>query len=228
MRRNKRWTVEKKLMIVLKHLKEEISMNALSLEYDCDQRLIGTWVEKYNTSGVEGLKRKAYKTTYTTEQKEKMVREVLSGRSQSDVTRAYGLSSRSLLSSWLKIYTSGNKSTSKGRWSMPKGRKTTLEERLEIVDFALVNDKDYRQTSEKFQVSYQQVYSWVRKYESNGREGLLDRRGRSNQVPAEKLTEKARLEAELRETIRQNRRLQMENDYLKKLNEIEQKLNGSH
>lgn len=227
MRRNRRWTADEKLTIVLKHLNDEVSMNALAREYGCSDSLIGSWVKKYNTQGVEGLKPKGQKTIYTTEQKEKMVHEVLSGRPQSEVARAYGLSHDSLLSSWIKNYTSGKKSTSKGRWSMPTGRKTTLEERLVIVDFALVNDKDYHQTAEKFQVSYQQVYSWVRKYESDGKEGLLDRRGKNKQAP-EKLTEKERIEAELRETIRQNHRLQMENDYLKKLNEIEQKLNGSH
>lgn len=82
---------------------------------------------------------------------------------------------------------------------MDKGRKTTLEERLKIVQFTLDNQKDYQSAAEKYQVSYQQVYGWVRKYELDGKDGLLDRRGR---------------------------KLQMENDYLKKLNQIERELEG--
>lgn len=226
MRRNRRWTIEEKLTIVLKHLKDGRSMKSLARYYGCSDSLIAAWVGKYNIQGVEGLKHKGQKTIYTTEQKEQMIHEVLNGRSQSEVTRAYGLSTSSLLSSWIKSYTSGNKSTSKGRLNMTKGRKTTLEERLEIVDFALVNNKNYHQTAEKYQVSYQQVYGWVRKYEQEGKDGLLDRRGRKKITP-ENMTETTHLEAELKETIRQNRRLQMENDYLKKLKEIEQMLNVS-
>lgn len=63
---------------------------------------------------------------------------------------------------------------------MPKERKTTLEEFLEIIDFVLMNNKDYYQTAEKFQVSYQQVYSWVHKYETERKDDLLNRRRRKN------------------------------------------------
>ena len=37
---------------------------------------------------------------------------------------------------------------------------------------------DYAKTAEKYQVSYQQVYQWTRKYQSNGVEGLIDKRGK--------------------------------------------------
>lgn len=43
---------------------------------------------------------------------------------------------------------------------MKKGRKTTQEERAEIVAFCIENDKDYALTMEKFDVSYQHIYSW--------------------------------------------------------------------
>ncbi len=62
---------------------------------------------------------------------------------------------------------------------MTKGRKTTWKERIEIVQDALENGKNYHKTAEKHQVSYQQVYQWVRKYEAGGWDALKDRRGRS-------------------------------------------------
>ena len=60
---------------------------------------------------------------------------------------------------------------------MATERKTTLEERLEIVSLALTHEKDYQKAADQYRVSYQQVYSWVRKYELEGKEGLVDRRG---------------------------------------------------
>lgn len=62
---------------------------------------------------------------------------------------------------------------------MNKGRKTTQEERAEIVAFCIENNKNYTLTVEKYNISYQQIYSWVRKYEINGVEGLIDHRGKS-------------------------------------------------
>ena len=45
---------------------------------------------------------------------------------------------------------------------MTKGRKTTQEERIEIVAFCIEHGKDYGLTIEQYQVSYQQIYSWVK------------------------------------------------------------------
>lgn len=44
-------------------------------------------------------------------------------------------------------------------------RKTTLEERKEIVDYCINHNRNYKNTAAKFDVSYRQVYSWVKKYD---------------------------------------------------------------
>ncbi|WP_410865092.1 transposase, partial [Peribacillus sp. SIMBA_075] len=51
---------------------------------------------------------------------------------------------------------------------MTNGRKTTFEERIEIVRFCIENQQDYTQAAQQFQVSYQQVYSWTNKYLKSG------------------------------------------------------------
>ena len=56
-------------------------------------------------------------------------------------------------------------------------RKTTLEERKEIVDYCINHNNDYKGTASKYEVSYSQVYSWVKKYREKGEEGLEDKRG---------------------------------------------------
>ena len=44
-----------------------------------------------------------------------------------------------------------------------------------MIAFSIENGKDHSLTMEKYGVSYQQVYFWVRKYEAKKVEGLTDR-----------------------------------------------------
>ena len=104
---------------------------------------------------------------------------------------------------------------------MTKGRNTTYEERIEIVSYCIENGNDYTATIEKYNVSYQQIYSWVRKYKEKGVEGLVDKRG--NRKPESEMTELEKLRAENRMLEAQNRRLEWECAVLKKLEEIERR-----
>ncbi|BES65713.1 hypothetical protein SANA_26920 [Gottschalkiaceae bacterium SANA] len=104
---------------------------------------------------------------------------------------------------------------------MTKGRKTTLAERVQIVIHCIANDNNYKETSEKFEVSYQQVRNWVLKYEEKGLEGLEDRRGKRK--PESELTEAERMKAEIELLKAKNKRLEIENELLKKLEEIERR-----
>jgi len=61
---------------------------------------------------------------------------------------------------------------------MAKGRATTLDERIDIVCYCISNNMDYSKTIKQYGVSYQQIYGWVRKYETKGSDGLVDRRGK--------------------------------------------------
>ena len=100
---------------------------------------------------------------------------------------------------------------------MTKGRKTTQEERAEIVAFCIEHNYDYGLTVETYNVSYQQVYAWVRKYEEGGVDKLRDNRGRTKQV--EEMTE-----VEMKDAISQVKssyvQLEIENACIKKLQEL--------
>ena len=48
-------------------------------------------------------------------------------------------------------------------------RKTTLEERKEIVEYCIAHNRDYKGTASLYDVSYSQVYSWVKKYDAEWR-----------------------------------------------------------
>lgn len=60
---------------------------------------------------------------------------------------------------------------------MKDGRRTTFKERKRIVHFCLRNGKNYQLTSMLYDVSYSQVYRWVKIYETGGYEMLREKRG---------------------------------------------------
>lgn len=127
--------------------------------------------------------------------------------------------------SWIRKYNNHNiiskSHNSTGDKIMIKGRKTTFDERIEIVAFCIENNNNYNLTSNKYNVSYQQVYTWVKKYNQDGSESLIDNRGKSKEF--EKMSEKEKLENEIRLLKAQNKLLEIENEFLKKLEEIERR-----
>lgn len=101
------------------------------------------------------------------------------------------------------------------------GRKTTLDERVKIVEYLIQNEFDYQGTSLKFEVSYQQVYTWYKKYQVFGVDGLHDKRGRKKE-PQEL--------SEIEQLRRENERLKKElylseaaKEVFKKKQELEEK-----
>jgi len=183
------------------------------------------WIRRYETFGAEGFQHTKNRQ-YSSELKHAAVRDYLNGvGSQADICKKYKISSRTRLQEWIKVY-NGHRELrpSNGRGSdiyMTKGRTTTYEERIEIVSYCIEHGNDYTTTIEKYGVSYQQIYSWVRKYQEKGVEGLLDKRGKRK--PESEMTEAEKLRAENRLLEARNRRLETENAVLKKLEELERR-----
>lgn len=98
-------------------------------------------------------------------------------------------------------------------------KNLTFEVRVEVVKHYLEISKDYTETAVKFEVSYQQVYQWVQKYNKFGVDGLIDRRGKRK--AEEELTEVEKLKLENKLLKAEKRRIELENAFLKKLNELE-------
>ena len=98
-------------------------------------------------------------------------------------------------------------------------RKTSLEERKEITEYCLNHSKDYKGTAALYDVSYSQVYGWVRKYLSKGEDGLRDLRG--HHKTDDEVNELERLR---RENLRLKRQLEERDmlvELLKKVKEFE-------
>ena len=162
---------------------------------------------------------------YSKELKQQAVQEYLAGKGSYEiVSKKYGLLSNTQLKQWEKVY-NGHEEFSERSGSgteiyMAKGRKTTQQERVKIVAFCIEHGKDYTLTVKEYGISYQQIYSWVRKYEKQGIDGLADGRGRTK--PEEEMTENEKLKAQIRLLEAKNYDLKIENALIKKLKELEE------
>lgn len=170
------------------------------------------------------MPRRSHKNkVYSAELKLQAVQDYLAGKgSQREICRKYDIAAHRMLQEWIICY-NGHKdfrerSGARGDIYMTKGRKTTQEERAQIVAFCIEHSKDYALTVETYQVSYQQIYSWVRKYEASGVDGLVDRRGKAK--PEDKLTEAERLRQENRMLQAKLKDKELEIALLKKLREL--------
>ncbi len=170
------------------------------------------------------MPRKSHKNKkYSVEIKTMAVQDYLNGKgSQWNICKKYGILSHTQLQNWILWYNSHGtfkqRSYAKGEIYMTKGRKTTQKERAEIVEFCIRNNKDYGLTVETYNVSYQQVYQWVKKYEEGGVDKLQDNRGRTK--PESELSEVERLKFEIKILEGKNRQLEIENEFIKKLEEL--------
>ena len=170
------------------------------------------------------MQRRSHKNkVYSAELKIQAVEEYLSGKgSQREICKKYGILAKRTLEVWIMWYNGHReikeRSSAKGVIYMTKGRKTTQEERAEIVAFCIAHNKDYGLAVETYKVSYQQIYAWVRKYEEGGVDKLKDNRGRTK--PVEEMTEVEKLKSEMKILEAKNRQLEIENAFIKKLQEL--------
>jgi transposase-like protein len=216
-------TAEEKIRVVTEYLSGERKTKEFTSQYGIHHRTLYEWAKVYQRSGAAGLYPTDSMQHYPEAIKLSAVKDYLEGKgSISDICVFYGIKGTSTLRRWLKWYNSqGNckQPTRGGVTRMTESRKTTLDERIEMVSHCIANNKDYYSTSKQYGVSYQQIYGWVRKYEKNGAEGLADRRGkRKAEAP---LSDLDKLRAQLKLKEAENLRLQMENELLKKLEALE-------
>jgi transposase-like protein len=225
MGRKPKITFEQKLRAIEDYLSGKIGSSQICFELQIEGSTFRSWLRKYQAHGNRGLETSSDNAHYPETVKVQAVTDYLKGLgSLHQVCSKYNISSHSVLRGWIKKY-NGHEAfkshNSQGDKNMTKGRQTTYEERTEIVAFCVENNDNYQLTSERFKVSYQQVYTWVQKYKEQGYESLVDRRG--NRKKAEELSDSEKLAAQLKLLEAENKRLRMENDFLKKLDEVERR-----
>jgi transposase len=225
MSKRSRYSSEEKYEIMLLRQNGLKSKQEILSEYGVHSRTIQDWQYQYERYGIDGLSESKTQRRYSRELKLQIVQEVLSGQlSQRAAARKYEIPSKVTIGSWIKAYTESGelKYTPKGcARSMTKGRSTTWRERIDIVLYCLAHNRDFYHTAEAHNVSYQQIYQWVRKYDSGGENALKDNRGRTKSP--DELTPEEKMKLENKKLQAENERLCAENAFLKKLEEFERR-----
>ena len=221
----RRNTPEERLRAVEDYLSGKRSSTQICQDLKLKSRNnIQEWVWLYQKHGEEASVAREGNKSYSEQLKIAAVEEYLSeGGSVRYLCAKYNISSTQTLRNWIKQYNSNIKLTDYDPkpevYMAAARRKTTINERKEIVEYCLSHNKDYKGSAEKYDVSYNQVYSWAKSYLANGLEGLKDHRGRRK--ADEELSE---LEKLRRENLRLKRQLEEERravELLKKVQEFE-------
>lgn len=215
---------ENKLDAVIKILDGKSSISSMAKKLQVSYTSVESWIRIYQSIGVNAFDN-TKNQTYSVELKLQAVTEYLSGKGSLDtICKKFKIKSKSQLRRWISKYNNHEKlkSYSGGTGKiMEKGRKTTFEERIDIVKDYIESGTSYEEIAEKYGISYQQIYQWVRKYQEHGIDGLQDRRGKRKAL--EDMTEIDRLRAELKMEQAKVKHLELENHVLKKLKEIERR-----
>ena len=214
------WMIDR----VQEYLSGQGSYRSIAKKNSIGERALREWVRKYDEHGETVFYKVTGNKCYSKEFKIKCVEAVLSGESSVDVLVVkYDISSRRVLQCWITKYNANKElkdyNPKREVYMAEARRKTSLEERKEIVEYCINHDRDYKGTASKYDVSYSQVYAWVKKYDANGEEALTDNRGRHK--TDEEVDELERLH---RENLRLKRKLEEKDmlvELLKKVKELE-------
>lgn len=219
-----KFSKEEKMNAVKRRLEGKESYASIAGSIGAGETTIQTWVLNYEAMGEDAFIRSSNRH-YTLEEKNEAVRFCLEGKGSLSATcKKFKIPSAGTLRRWIKVYNdcelkaspAGGKKT-----VMIKGRKTTLEERIAIVENHIKSGSTYDETAQKYNVSYQQIYQWHHKYMDKGVDGLKDGRGRTGTEEEMSELEKLKAENRLLKAELENRKL--ENLFLKKVKEIERR-----
>lgn len=229
MSKREKCTYEDKIRAVEDYLNGKRSQKQIALDLGLGKRgrsTVGLWVRKYQEAGPDALLPSLSKNAYTKELKEQVVREYLDGEgSMQALAIKYGIPNHRTVRDWISMYNSHKelKATSVASEVYMAGseRKISVKERLEIVQYCINHGLDYVQTASKYEVAYWQVYNWVKKYKTEGEEGLSDRRGRRR--PYDEIDETEKLKRRIQFLERELEDERLKNELLKKVQEVERR-----
>lgn len=220
-----KYSYQEKEHIMMEYFNGTHGFRELCRIYGMSQGALKGWIRLYNAFGWEGLVTGSRARRYSSETKQAAVEDYLSKRlTGPEVLKKYKIRSETQLRKWIMKYNGHEELKSSGTGGcaiMTKGRKTTFDERVEIVQYCITHGRNYAETSEKYGISYQQARSYTVKYEDGGVDALKDRRGKRKAL--EEMNELERLRAEVKLLRAEKEQAEMEVSFLKKLEEIERR-----
>ena len=222
--RKVKYSSKEKINAVKEYLDGKDSMNSIAKRLDITLQAFKQWVNNYEAMGADAFMT-CHNKHYSKAEKEQAVVAYLAGEgSHMDICKKYKIHSTTQLRRWIKKYNGHEELKASGTGGlaiMTKGRKTSFEERIEIVEYCIAHDHNYTATAEKYEISYQQARNYTVKYEDGGVDALQDRRGKRKSE--DMMSELERLRAEVKLLKAEKKRAEMEASFLKKLDEIERR-----
>ena len=203
--------------------KTESGLKVYADMHHVNQNTMTRWIRQFLLHGLEGVRHRSLNHRYLLNTQIEAVKEYQAGFPGEKIIEKYDIRSLSQLKQWSIQYNNDELKTKSRKRVRKMGRKVSFEEKCKIVQWVLDHDNDYQGATIQFNVSYQRVYSWVRKYHeaADSWEALKDNRGhRKPQKALEEMTEKERLEAEIKRLKKINREMELEIAFAKKLVEI--------
>lgn len=216
-------TVEEKIKIV-QAIDQGRSKQRLAEMHQVSIVTLDRWRKKYHRLGVEGFEASTLPVKYPRVFQDIVIREYLDGEiSISALAKKYDISNENRIHGWLMRYNNDTllNPTEAGVSPMTQSRQTTMEERVRMVKYYEANDVSYSELAKQFNVSYQQARNVVQKFERFGVNGLEDRRGKRK--AASEHTDADILAKKIKALEKKNKELEVENVFLKKLDELERR-----
>ncbi len=225
-----KYSAEIKIAACKDYLEGKLALEDICQKYDiyynkeAHWSKILVWVRFYVKHGDSAFISPPGNRCYSAQLKSNAVEDYFSGEgSLVDICVKYNIKSTSVLSKWISMYNANRElkdyNPKREVYMAEARRKTTIGERKEIVKYCIEHDRDYKGTASLYDVSYTQVYSWVRKYDADGEDALIDKRGHHKND--DEVDELERLRRENKRLKRQLEEKDMLVTLLKKVKELE-------
>ena len=226
MGRKAKFSKEVKIKACEKYRKGKGTFKSISEEIGCDKAVFYKWYHDYVNHGESVFNDKPRNNSYTVEFKLEVINEIKKSSIRAASSK-FGIST-AVVRKWFLSYNNGEtiKDYSPcGEVYTMKARKTTFEERIDIVKYVLENNNDYKGAADTYSVPYASVYQWVQKYLKYGEESLRDSRGRPKTGELRQgLTELEKKDIEIERLKRELERHKRAEEILKKNLEIRRQM----
>lgn len=168
MSKRRKYSPKEKIKIVTEYLSGQSSLREIGSRYGYINKkgypeCFELWITLYKEHG-ESVFYHSGNSYYSKEFKIMVVEEYIAGMaSATDLATKYKISNASILLKWVKLYNANvelrDYTPNREVYVAEARRKTTIEERKEIVEYCLSHNRDYKGTASLYAVSYSQVYS---------------------------------------------------------------------
>ena len=226
MGRKSKFSKEVKINACKKYKAGKGTFGSIAKEVGCSKAVFLKWYHDYINHGDSIFDEKPLNSSYTVELKLEVIDEIKKSSIRAASSK-FGISV-SVVRKWFLSYNNGETikdySPCSEVYTM-KARKTTFEERIDIVKYVLENNNDYKGAAATYSVPYASIYQWVQKYLKYGEESLRDSRGRHKKGELKRnLTELEKKDIEIERLKRELERHIRTEEILKKNLEIRKQM----